>query len=503
MLQDRQSKRNRRPHRLMWILLISSAIVLFWGGAGAQEEPAAHGNESHAVEVADGHGHEADAHGEDASHGAAGHADPVAGVLLQIVIILLLARIAGHVAEAVGQPAVLGELLIGVGLGAFALLAPDLVPGQLIADARTEGSHIDIIARIGVILLLFEVGLESSFIELMKVGWPSLIVAITGVVAPFAMGFFATEFLVTTFPAGMEPYKVGLFLGATLAATSVGITARVIKDLNKLDVKESKIILGAAVIDDVLGLIILAVVSGIVVASGAPGGGEDLNVMHLAGVVTLKAGLFLIAAVIFGQKCLPFVFRMIRKLRGAKLDLVFSLAFCFLMAYLANAVGLATIVGAFAAGLVIESETLKPFSMSEHFEGAVHALREKVSSFAAIFVPVFFVQMGLQVRLETFLQKEILVLALGLTIAAIIGKLLCGVTMKGGFWSRATVGIGMVPRGEVGLIFANIGLALGVVDTGTFSAIVIMVVLTTFMTPPLLKVCLARIPSPEPPPRII
>ncbi len=497
-----ETNRRRRPRTLLWGILIAIGVVLFSGGAGAEDTAHSSETTTHAAETVDNHSGVVHAESEH-DHSESGHADPVAGVLFEIVLILLLARIAGHFAEVVGQPAVLGELLVGVLIGAVALMFPDLVQGQLIADARTEDSHIDIIARIGVILLLFEVGLESSFIELMKVGWPSLIVAVTGVAAPFALGFFATEFLVHNFPPGMAPYKVALFLGATLAATSVGITARVIKDLNKLNARESKIILGAAVIDDVLGLIILAVVSGIVSAkaAGGAGGGEELNVMALAGVVTLKAGIFLIAAVVFGQKALPLIFKAIKRLRGAKLDLVFSLAFCFLMAFLANAVGLATIVGAFAAGLVIESETLKPFSMSEHFDEALHELREKINSFAAIFVPVFFVQMGIQVRLEKFVQPEILMLALGLTVAAIIGKLLCGVTMKGGFWSRASVGIGMVPRGEVGLIFANIGLALGVVTPGTFSAIVIMVVLTTFLTPPLLKICLSKLPPTEPSPR--
>ncbi|MDK2970759.1 MAG: hypothetical protein PWP23_514 [Candidatus Sumerlaeota bacterium] len=432
-----------------------------------------------------------DGHG--AASGGAGHVDPVVNVILELLVIIFVARLGGHFAERIGQPPVLGELLTGVAIGALSLLPlGGLVPVQLISDARLTGSHIDILARIGVILLLFEVGLETRLLDLLKVGWASVIVAFTGVAVPFALGWAASALLLHDLPPGVNPVHVHMFLGAALSATSVGITARVLKDLAELDRRESRIVLGAAVIDDVLGLIVLAVVGGIITGAGK---GEGGGVLALATLVTFKALLFLVASIVLGLFALPPVFRHIARFRGGRLVLTSALGFCFLLSFIANKVGLATIVGAFAAGLILEDRHLTHFTFDDKYSSSTEALHHLLYPLTIIFVPIFFVQMGIQVRLETFLNVEVLLLASALTVAAVLGKLACALTVRGPLWSRITVGVGMIPRGEVGLIFANIGLALGVVSPGTFSAIVIMVVLTTFVTPPLLKACLTRLPK--------
>ena len=419
------------------------------------------------------------------------HIDPVANVILEILLIIFLARLGGHFAERVGQPAVLGELLTGVAIGALALLPGGLPrPWQLIADARAQDSHIDILGRIGVILLLFEVGLETRLAELLRVGCASVLVAVVGVAVPFALGAGASALLLGEPAAGASSLHAHLFLGATLSATSVGITARVLKDLRQLDRRESRIILGAAVIDDVIGLVVLAVVSGVIVGAR---NGEEAGMVALAGGVSAKAAIFLSVAILLGIHALPPVFRVLARFRGGRMVLSASLTFCFLMAFLANQVGLATIVGAFAAGLVLEDRHLSHFQFDSAYDSGTEALHHLLYPLTLVFVPIFFVQMGIQVRLETFLETKVLLLALALTVAAIAGKLACALVTSGDFWSRLTVGVGMVPRGEVGLIFANIGLALGVVSPGSFSAIVIRVVLTTLVTPPLMKACLARL----------
>lgn len=428
-----------------------------------------------------------EAHGDD--HGGGGHADPAAPVLLEVLIILLLAKVGGHVVQKFGQPGVLGELLVGVAIGALGLVWQESHLHQIIANARTDGSHLDILARIGAVLLLFEVGLESSLGDMVKVGVPSLLVALVGVVAPFGLGFLASKFFVTSFPPGVNPTHVHLFIGATLAATSVGITARVFKDLNRLQSREARVILGAAVIDDVLGLIILAVVSGIIVAAAT---GSEASMLSIAGITTLKAFGFLGLALLLGIKVGPAVFKVASRLQGTGLLITCALAFCFLISYLANAAGLAMIVGAFAAGMILSEEHL------EHFPGEgprFEMLEHQIHPIAQLFVPIFFVQMGIRVDLTTFANVQVLALAAALTVAAIIGKQACSLVVGGSIPSRLTIGFGMIPRGEVGLIFASIGLGLGVVTASVFSAVVIMVIVTTLVTPPLLKATMARLPA--------
>lgn len=423
--------------------------------------------------------------------GGSGHADPVAPVLLALIVILVAAKLAGALFERMGQPAVLGELLVGVVLGNLVLLDPSLGYFEpLRADRITLdwAVAVDTLARIGVIILLFEVGLETTVAEMRAVGTSSFLVAAVGVVAPFALGYVVSSVMITEVPAAIAAVNpafdlrnVHLFIGATLCATSVGITARVFKDLGTIQTREAKIVLGAAVIDDVLGLIILAVVSGIVVAADA---GTALDIGTLVEITATAIG-FLVGALLAGTLLVPRLMSALARVRTGGMVLVSALAFCFLLSYLANLAGLATIVGAFAAGLLLEEVHFTQFKEKR-------TLHDVLSPVAAFVVPIFFVLMGIQVRVETFGRGEVIGLALGLTVAAFVGKQLCGLAVAEKGRDRLTVGLAMVPRGEVGLIFASIGKFLGVVDDKIFSAVVLMVILTTLITPPLLKGSVAR-----------
>jgi len=418
--------------------------------------------------------------GADTSAGHAeggGHQSPVTPVLLGLVIILVAAKLGGEVAERFHQPAVLGELVAGVILGNLALV------GFHGFGFLATNQGIAILAEIGVVLLLFEVGMESNVKEMLSVGASSLLVACLGVVAPFFLGWGVSTWLL---PA--EEGLVHVFIGATLAATSVGITARVLTDLGKVSTREAKIILGAAVIDDVLGLVILAVVSGIIAAANTGGSLATADVL----VIVVKATAFLVGAIVIGSWLSPRFFRLASKLRIRGLLLSLSLAFCFFLAYLANMIELAPIVGAFAAGLVLDEVHYRDF-----LDRGDHTVEELIHPINTFLVPVFFVLMGVKVDLSTFGQVEVLGFAALLSIAAIAGKMICafGVLEKG--LDRLSVAVGMVPRGEVGLIFAGIGAALvlhgkAVISGTVFSAVVIMVIVTTLITPPLLKITLAR-----------
>jgi Kef-type K+ transport system membrane component KefB len=408
-------------------------------------------------------------------HAAAGHGGPVVPVLLGLVVILLAAKIGGEIFERLGQPAVLGELLAGILLGNLALVGF----GGL--EFLQSSAGIEILAQLGVILLLFQVGLESNVGEMLAVGWSSLLVAVLGVIAPFFLGWGVSAWLLP-----QEETLVHVFIGATLSATSVGITARVLADLGKLAARESRIILGAAVIDDVLGLVILSVVSGVI---GAANTGGTLRSTDALAIVA-KAVVFLVGAILIGGWLSRRVFRLAGFLRIQGLPLALALATCFLLSYLADRIGLATLVGAFAAGLILDGVQFRDLG-----ETTKHRIAELIHPIAAFLVPVFFVVMGARVDLASFAQPGVLGFAALLTLAAVLGKMVCaaGVVERG--LDRLSVAVGMVPRGEVGLIFAGIGAQLllhgrPVIAPPLFAAVVVMVILTTLVTPPALKIAL-------------
>lgn len=407
----------------------------------------------------------------------AAHGDPVAGVALWLVVILLAAKLGGELAVRIGQPAVLGELIIGVALGNLTLV------GFSGLQPIKSDPFIEMFAHVGVLILLFEVGLESTVGQMLKVGWSSLLVAGLGVLAPFALGWGVGAWLLPN-----QSAYVHAFLGATLTATSVGITARVLKDLGSSQSDEARVILGAAVIDDVLGLVILAVVTSAIVAADAGGSVASSEVI----LMTAKAAGFLVGALVLGVLVSRRLFSLASKLRNRGVLIVLGLSFCFSLSWLASLIGLAPIVGAFAAGLVLEDVHYRDFVARGE-----RGLEELIHPISAFLVPIFFVLMGMRTDLTSFARPGVFGLAAALTLAAVLGKQVCALGVLGRGIDRLTVGLGMVPRGEVGLIFANIGLALSIggvriISDATFSAVVIMVIVTTMVTPPALKWSLGR-----------
>jgi Na+:H+ antiporter len=399
--------------------------------------------------------------------------EPIAAVALALALILVAAKLAGDLAVRVGQPPVLGELLCGVVLGNLSLAHVHAL------DWLKDDASLGLLAQLGVLLLLFQVGLESTVKQLLGVGRYAFAVGAVGVITPAVLGWGVGAWLLPH----TGPY-VHAFLGAALAATSVGITARVLQDLDRTGSREAHIILGASVIDDVLALVILAVCTA--AADGGSGGGVRQIVASAA-----KALVFLVAALALGVKLSPALFRSAARLRGGQVLLATGLAFCFFGAWLASVIGLSPIVGAFAAGLVLEH------AHSEHFvKRGEPALDQLIAPIVAFLVPVFFVIMGMRTDLRALVQPGVLGLAAALTAAAILGKQACSLVAGPGV-DRLSVGIGMIPRGEVGLIFANLGLGLRaggqpVVDERMFSALVFMIIVTTLVTPPALEWSLSR-----------
>ncbi|MFH1291601.1 MAG: cation:proton antiporter [bacterium] len=427
-----------------------------------------------------------------------GHGGEAAVTFLWIAVILIAAKISSLV-EKIGQPSVLGELVIGVILGNLALL------GIQMFDPIKSNAIIAFLSELGVVILLFQIGLESNIHEMKKVGLKAALVAIVGVIAPFILGTYVVgPWLLPGL--SMNTY---LFLGATLTATSVGITARVFKDLKKLQTKEAQIVLGAAVIDDVMGLIILAVVSAIVTVGSVSFGTISW--------ITAKAILFLVGSIIIGQLLAPVLSKAFAKIHTG-VAMKFTLAICFglIFAYLAQLIGLAPIVGAFAAGLILDPVHFRYFKdpkvvrdvrkaieeiecehgIKEKIEKAVEPhshrhIEDLIEPLGNFLIPIFFVMTGMAVKLETMFDLSILGVALAITAVAFIGKIIAG-SVAGKGVNKTIIGFGMVPRGEVGLIFAVIGKNLGVVSDQVFSVIVIVVILTTLLTPPILTFLLKR-----------
>jgi Kef-type K+ transport system membrane component KefB len=393
----------------------------------------------------------------------------IAPVLIALVAILAAAKLGGAVAEHLGQPAVLGELLAGIAMAALPLAG---VHGlEFVAHDHT----VEALAELGVILLLFEVGLSTRLADLMRVGVSAFLVATVGVVVPMILGWMVGKWLLP----GSHPY-VPIFLGATLCATSVGITARVLNDMRRVGTAEGQIILGAAVLDDVMGLLVLAVIVGML-----GGGARETSTGLQIAVVTLKAVGFLVGALVSGRMLAPRLFRLAARLRGRGVVFTSALITCFVLAWAADLAGLAPIVGAFAAGLVLEGV---PFGELLPDGESIEHLLLPLSS---VLVPIFFVHMGLMVHLRELAGGSV-VLALALTAAAVLGKQACALAVVTRGVDRLAVGLGMIPRGEVGLIFAGMGLTLkvdgvAVLGPGEFAAVVAMVMLTTVLTPPLLR----------------
>jgi Kef-type K+ transport system membrane component KefB len=371
---------------------------------------------------------------------------------LLLVSIFVAAKLLGELAERFGQPAVLGELLAGVILGT-SLLG--------LVDPADEIVHL--LAELGVVLLLFEIGLETDLKRLLSVGSAAFAVAIVGVVLPFALGVLVARWF------GVDGLA-SLVAGAALTATSVGITARVFSDLGRLQDPEGQVVLGAAVIDDVLGLIILAVVARVVA-------GDDVGVVGVMGATAAAFG-FLALALVLGRLLAPRLFGLLARSGSVHSLALMGVAFALLLSLAAAAAGSALIVGAFAAGLIVAGTR----------EAGV--VRDGAVRIGHFFVPVFFVAVGAAVDVRAFGRADVVILGLALVAVGTLGKVAAGFAP---WWFRGrklVVGVGMVPRGEVGLIFAQMGLAAGVLDAGRYAALMMMVMVTTLAAPPVLRLLL-------------
>jgi Kef-type K+ transport system membrane component KefB len=379
-----------------------------------------------------------------------------------LAVMLAAAKLLGAAAQRIGQPAVLGELVAGVVLG-----------GSVMGLADPNSDTLYLFAEIGVIILLLEIGLETDLGKLLRVGGESSLVAVVGVVLPFALGYAVCRLL------GQGPL-VAITAGAALTATSVGITARVLSDLHRLQEPESQIVLGAAVIDDVIGLVILAVVAGLTE-------GKEVTVLGVAGITAVAFG-FLAATLLVGWVVVPPLARWIDRFALPGTPTLLAILLAFGLAWLASVAGSAMILGAFAAGLLLRRTP------------QARQIERGVAPLGHFFVPLFFVAVGAAVdvrALNPFNPANHSTLAIGglLILAAVVGKFAAGYAP---FWfsgNKKIIGVGMIPRGEVGLIFAQTGLAAGVFSAGLFSAVTLMVMVTTFMAPPLLRLLFPPTPQ--------
>ncbi len=399
--------------------------------------------------------------------------DPVAHLALALGLLLLAARLGGELAARARMPQVLGELVAGMALRA--------VPGvTFFRDLGTDPS-IDMLARLGAIVLLFDAGLGLSVRDVLRVGGAAARVATLGTVASFLFGLAVAWWLL---PGG--PFATRAFLAGALTATSVGISARVLKDIGRTRSVEARTILGAAVIDDVIGLLVLSLVTGLA-ASREPAAAA----VWTLGALVLKTTALFGAAILLGPRVVPRVIAAAARIRTRSALVVVGLSFCFLLAWAADAIGLAPIVGAFTAGLVLEETHWRMF-----VDRGERGLDEEVEPLNAFLVPLFFALLGVRTDLSVFTDPGALGLALGLTTAAVAGKLACGLGAARGS-NRLAVSFGMMPRGEVSLVFASLGVGIGeagrpLLDRRAYSALVMMVVLTTLVTPIGIKRSFAR-----------
>jgi Kef-type K+ transport system membrane component KefB len=382
-----------------------------------------------------------------------------------LAILLATAKLLSSLARWIGQPAVLGELLAGVVLGAS--VCGLINPGD-VADPRNEVLHV--FSEIGVALLLFTIGLETDLGKLLRVGGASSVVAVTGVVLPFALGYAVCRGL------GLSNEKA-IVAGAALTATSVGITARVLSDLGQLQAPEGQVILGAAVLDDIIGLVILTVVA-------AQTKGQPVTFAGIVRTTAIAFG-FLLVTLVLGRLFVPPLLHVSRRVARSDTFVLLAVMLTFALSWLADTAGSAVIIGAFAAGLLLAGTTV------------AHDIERGVAHLAHFFVPLFFVTVGAAVDVRVFNplvagNRPILLIGGLLIVAAVVGKFLAGYAP---FWFRgrkSVIGAGMIPRGEVGLIFAQMGLSSHVFNEAEFSAVTLMVMVTTFLAPPLLKLLSPR-----------
>jgi len=400
--------------------------------------------------------------------------DPIAHLLLWLALVIAAAKIGSELAVRLRQPPVLGELMVGIVLGNLSLA------GVHALAELPRHAGVDMLARLGLVILLFQVGLASTIPEMLRVGVTSLLVAVVGITASTALGFGGAL-------AVGHDVTGALFFGAAIAATSIGISARVLTDLGKSDTTAGRTILGAAVIDDVLGLMILAIVQAIADGAAAGHAASPLTIV----VVVAKAALFLVGALSLGAWLAPRALVGVSRLRGPGALFAASLSCCFLLSFMADRIGLSPIIGAFAAGLILSEPSHHVFRTA-----GLRSLADLVQPIADFLVPVFFVVIGMRTDLRAFASLHTVALAALLIVAALAGKTACALVVSKRV-GRFAVVAGMWPRGEVMLVFAALGSELVVgghalVDAQGYAALLLVLLVTTIVTPPALRAAFAR-----------
>ncbi len=394
----------------------------------------------------------------------------VASSLVELLVILIAAKVGAELMARIHQPPVIGELIMGMIVGASVLGWVDV----------SEGGLVSILAELGVIVLLFQVGLEIQMRDMLRLGPVAVAVATIGVVTPFVLGFFASKWL----GMGGGSNEVALFVGAAMTATSVGITARVFTDLGRMNSDEARVVIGAAVVDDVIGLVILAVVVGLLGSGGELQTGDLITLM-------IKVILFLGVSIGFGALVMPFLLRLLSALKVPGSYVIGALVIAIAVGIAADRLaGLEPIVGAFVAGLIV--------GQADHIE----RIQGEIASIGHLLVPIFFLAVGAQVDVGVMFQPKVLVAGLVITILAAGGKVVAALGTLGRPLRRMVVGVGMIPRGEVGLIFAALGAAQlsSVVESEEVAIVVLMVVLTTLAAPLILSRMLKSDPPAVEPP---
>lgn len=426
-------------------------------------------------------------------------------VFLMFAIVLLAGRV-GDLVERFGQPAVIGQLVMGMALAVAGYIGLDFI------NDIVEEPTVSFLSALGAALLLFSIGLESNLGELGKVGVRALIVASVGVAVPFVLG---TWVLGPIF-FDHESSSAKLFIDASLVATSIGITASVFRALNITRTRAAQTVLGAAVVDDVFGLIILAVVAAI-----ASGGEASFS---MVAELIIKAFGFLAVAIALGRIIADPISSVFRQISGSPgMLLSVAVGFALIFSYLAELFDLEPIIGAFAAGLVLDGVNFRYYdepnvvreirrvestddstrvqitTILDHHKHA--QVEDLVGTLNHVFVPIFFVYTGMLIDIESLLKPDLYLTALIVSVVAVLGKLVSGIAAAGSTTEKLLVGVAMVPRGEVGLIFAATGKGLGVLSDDLFSVIIITIVVTTLISPPLVRLVADKVanePVPDP-----
>jgi len=385
----------------------------------------------------------------------------VSEFFLKLLIILLVAKLFAEVFAYLRLPSVLGEVIAGI------IIGPSLF-GIIVPDATLY-----LLAEIGILLLLFEVGLETDVGQMVKVGVQSSLVAVTGVVVPGFLGYWISSSLLDL------PFVVSLFVGGTLVATSIGITVRVLVDLKKHQTKTAKVVLGAAVLDDIVGVVILAILYDFAVKG-------EVNLFNAAKVLGFIT-TFLIIAPVLAKLLMPVISRLSSASRTKGMIPTLIISLILAMAVISHQIGAPEILGSFAAGVALARRFFLPFgSAMDHYS---HELAEKIEKnmkpIINLFVPIFFVVVGASINLKVidFTSATFWYMAGLLTLGAVISKMVSGAWAAGNFRTKLSTGIAMVPRGEVGLIFAEVGKKSGIFDDMIYAVIVFVVALTTLFAP--------------------